>query len=803
MRGALVAGGTTVSDSIVVQVNEHRAIEIVTLEVPGWVIAGSRYEARFLVRNRGNVPSTVALTGSTGRGTTVAADPPSATIAPGTSATVTVRVALDGTLARATDDVLELTAVDRADSSVRVMSSARTTVVPRTSAGNLATVPAMLSLRSIGAASGVSPVTLVGAGVLADNTTNVDFLLQAPTGRDTPYGFGERDEYRVNFKSDRFALKLGDNAYGFSQLTASGIMGTGASFEGTSGPLSAGAYAEQLRWIPGSVREEGVFLGTVPDSMRQLSTTFVERQSTGGPVSVGSVGGHVRLPLGMDMQLEAATSDSSHIAGVAERARFSGTQRGVTYDFGVLHGGTDFAGLARGTTAEDGMMTARIGKQITLTASGSVRASDFSTPLSGIPAQRFSMANFGASYGGIAELEYGWLSRHDDGVLSDFDGTQRGLRATSSLPLGPASLSLSYERGTVNAEIETAGRPYSVVTLSAQTKLGEFGTLSVSGAHDDGNTLTGAMSGVANASVGLQLRLPYHFELSLSTSAQRATLGVFDGSGSWFSQSDARLDYHFTGGQSISLRERIWQNPSVPGAADARAIYLEFRTPIKVPVGASRVVGRAEGHIEDAATGKPLVGALVRIGDQAAVTDKNGRVEFSGLAAVRERVSIDATGAAAGAVLVGDAFVDTREQSRHPVLFALAVARGGSVRALVRVLGPALGTLAENKDSMVTVGMEPNVLVALESGRDTIYQSSDERGRLDFGAVAPGRWTLVVMPGELPDHHVFEADRVVVDVQSGERRDVELRLVPQRRTVTFVGHDETLQAKPLPPKKQQ
>src|ERR1019366_6462414 len=108
LRGALGGDGTTGSDSIVVQVNEHRALEIVSLEVPGWVIAGSRYEARFLVRNRGNVLSTVELSGSTSRGTRVDADPASATIAPGTSATVTVRVAVDGALARTTDDVLEL-----------------------------------------------------------------------------------------------------------------------------------------------------------------------------------------------------------------------------------------------------------------------------------------------------------------------------------------------------------------------------------------------------------------------------------------------------------------------------------------------------------------------------------------------------------------------------------------------------------------------------------------------------------------------------------------------------------------------
>ena len=112
--------------------------------------------------------------------------------------------------------------------------------------------------------------------MLADNTTAVDVRLQSPTGRDTPYGFGERDEYRANFKATKFSLNLGDNAYGFSPLTSSGMMGTGAEFDGTAGGLPIGAYAQQLRWIPGSVREEGVFLGPAPDSARASATRLAQ-----------------------------------------------------------------------------------------------------------------------------------------------------------------------------------------------------------------------------------------------------------------------------------------------------------------------------------------------------------------------------------------------------------------------------------------------------------------------------------------------------------------------------------------------
>ncbi len=797
IRAALASGGVTISDSVSVRVGERRAIELLPMDVPGWVIAGSRYEARFIVRNRGNVSSTINFAGSTSRGTRCITEPAAATLAPGATASVTVRIAIAAALPRSTDDVLQLTATDAHDAQVSTLASARTTIVPREGASDLATIPSMLSVRSIGGASGVSPIALAGAGVLPDEKTTIDFNLQAPAGRQSPFGFGERDEYRVNLKSDRYSVRLGDNLYGFSPLTMSGSAGIGGEAQGVNGDIAAGVYAQRLRWLPGSNSEEGVFVGTAPDSARQLTTTFVERQDAAGAVSVGSVGGHVRLPGGATLQAEVAMSDSAKATGTAQRARLTGTFDRLTYDFGILRGAGDFAGPARGTSSDEGTISARLTNDLTLSASGSVRVSSVALLLSGIPAQRLSTATISANYAGRATLEYGWLSRRDDGVVSALDGTQHGLRATGSLPIGVVNLTASVEHGTVDALAGPSPRDYTVVSLSAQANLGKVGDFSIYGAHDDGATLTGASGGVANAGVNLRLRLPFSLELNVSTAAQRATLGVFDGSGAWFSQTDARLDYRFANGSALALRERVWQNPFLQGSADARAVYLEYRTPLRLPVGASRHPGRAEGRIVDSETGKPVAGALVRISDQAAVTDKDGRVTFTGLPAEQFRVSLDATGAAAGALLLGDPVVDMREPSARPTMFSLAVARGATIRAVVRRLAPA-STLAENADSMVAVGVQSNVLVALESGRDTIYQSSDDKGQIDFGSVAPGAWTLTVLPGDLPDHHVFEDDRMVVTVRPGEHREVELRLVPQRRTVTFVGQDATLKARQLP-----
>ena len=497
-------------------------------------MAGTRYESRFIVRNRGNVEATVSLAGATSRGTRVETMPATMTLAPGASASVTVRVAIANIYSHTTDDVAELTAVDAENSAVRATASTRTTVVSGDETGRFTTIPATLSLRSIGAASGISPIALSGAGMLADGKTSADFLLQAPTGHQSPYGFGERDEYRANFQSQRFSLKLGDNLFGFSELTSSGTLGTGAQLQGTSGPLSGGIYVQHPRWIPGSNAEEGVFVGTAPDSARQLSTTFVERQAADGPVSVGSIGGHLRVMPGMTLQLETATSDSNRASGLAARARLSGMLHNVSWRHRHARRRiANFAGLARGTTVQDGTVSTRVSSQVTIGATGSVRVSNFATPLAGVPAQRVANAALNASYGGFATLEYGWLSRHDDGSITPLDGQQQrpGARRRRCPVGGIARVSVSYERGMVDEDVTHAARPYNVVSVSAQTKLWNFGTFSAFASHDDGNTLTGASSGVANTGVNFDLHLPYSFELALQTSAQRATLGVFDGSG--------------------------------------------------------------------------------------------------------------------------------------------------------------------------------------------------------------------------------------------------------------------------------
>ena len=80
---AHIDGG--VGDSLVVAIDEHREIEVIPLDAPGWVATGAPVAARFLVRNRGNVVSQVAFEGQSLQRLGVRTEPSAAAMAPGST----------------------------------------------------------------------------------------------------------------------------------------------------------------------------------------------------------------------------------------------------------------------------------------------------------------------------------------------------------------------------------------------------------------------------------------------------------------------------------------------------------------------------------------------------------------------------------------------------------------------------------------------------------------------------------------------------------------------------------------------
>jgi len=226
--------------------------------------------------------------------------------------------------------------------------------------------------------------------------------------------------------------------------------------------------------------------------------------------------------------------------------------------------------------------------------------------------------------------------------------------------------------------------------------------------------------------------------------------------------------------------------------------HFEIRTPLHLPTSRLDLGGRARAQVVDAETGKGVAGALVRLGEHAAITDKSGIADFRGLELGEYHAAVEGGIAAGQLVSGGDAINVGAPNIRKPLDFKLNVARGAHVVARLRTFEKNVSAPPGGVDSVIDNGaVAQGSVVAMINGRDTLWQSTDDRGRIDFGSVAPGHYTMAVVAGDVPEFMAYEQKEITVDVSAGEEREVDFRLLPQTRAVEFISAETVLVAAPV------
>jgi hypothetical protein len=268
----------------------------------------------------------------------------------------------------------------------------------------------------------------------------------------------------------------------------------------------------------------------------------------------------------------------------------------------------------------------------------------------------------------------------------------------------------------------------------------------------------------------------------------------------YYAQVDAELSHRLSNGMALVLRDRLTRYAWRTEGPRSNLIFLELRAPLRIPTGFTHPTGLARGQILDEETGLGVGGALVRLGSEAAVSDSHGRVTFASIAPGHYQASVDGASGprASDALLTGDVDVDVPSESREPVDFSLSLVRGGQVRVSVRQMDLATMLAGTAADSLVDAGGFANAMIALVSGRDTVYQITNQDGVADFRDIPTGWWVVKMITGPLPPAHTVDNDERAVTVRAGERATVGFRIVPKRRAVQLMDSQPAVIARPAP-----
>jgi hypothetical protein len=121
--------GRVLRDSILVEIQERRAVELKIVSAPVYVNSGEAYQVKFGVMNRGNSRALYRVT-ATSALNSARLDSSAVSLKPGETKVLTARVGTKGGSARAADDLLEIRAAYASDSAVHADVSATISIVP-------------------------------------------------------------------------------------------------------------------------------------------------------------------------------------------------------------------------------------------------------------------------------------------------------------------------------------------------------------------------------------------------------------------------------------------------------------------------------------------------------------------------------------------------------------------------------------------------------------------------------------------------------------------------------------------------
>lgn len=781
-----------VMDSIVVLVPPRRALEVALLDRPGFVVSGKNYDASFLVRNRGNEATQVRLAVRSSLSSAALSDT-LVTLAAEESRVVNARVRTPPGLHAATDDVLEISATQNSDSAAPTEASARVTVVPEPSRKieEYLKVPVRANLRAA-STDGVSPFEIIGQGLVRDGGgVRTEFVFRGPTGEFS--SFGERDEYRLQLSAPHWRARFGDQFFMLSPLTGGAQPGFGVGADATHGAFSAGAHGQQFRRSAEKGSEAGAFVSARPLPDARVALNLVDRSGTALQGRLASASAALARE-GYSADAEVARSAGGSSSGLARSARVSASSPAYSFDLGHIFADTAFAGAQRG--AEHNYVTASSHHidLLSLAANGSRHRSDLSRS-TGVPyVERLRVGSVSATLLDRYTLELQSLVRGTTVSGVTQEGRQRGARVRADREMALGLLSLEAEAGRAT-DASLAPRDFTHFSLSARRTFGR-GALAMWAERYSGGSITKGTDGSSTIGGDASLRVTRTTDMTLMGYATR----LRSVNAGWHSQIDARASHALPNGTSVTLRARVIGGGSLR-RADQSVAYLEYGIPLRMPVSRLRTPGRVYGRVVDAATGTGVPGALVRLGPQVAITDRDGEVAFGGVPGGEHRLSMSQETSFANAVFVGDPTLRVDSTQAQPTTFKLAIARSARLNITVRRFATKQTGIAGAPDSLVEAGPVGDATLVLAGERDTLYRTTGENGAVSFTDVPPGAW-VVSIRGDAPAYHRFDPDRIEIALAPGETEGLAFRLVPRRREVQLIGEGQELRSTAADPKTQ-
>jgi hypothetical protein len=772
-------------------------LEVLLIEAPASVLAGEAYTARFQVVNRGNSPVEVRAEALSSSDFPARVEPAEASLAPGQALDVTVMVTTKRDVAARLRHSLQLSV--RSGAGEPTAGSALVDVIPRVNVkfDPRHRIPARLTVSAMGGGSGMgAQIELSGAGTLAeDGKREVEFLLRGPDTQEAGL-FGKRDEMRFGFADERLAVRVGDQAYEQSRLTAAGMYGRGG--EVTWRPnetFEVGVHHAADRWGDRDLRQIGAHADARWGDWGHLRLNHLQR-SQSDPAAADGIDDALT-----SLEAELEPRDDLHLAAEfarntrhgqarttdhAYRVEVDGDwQQRAYYSLSKVYAGPDYYGAYRDCDYTQAALSLPLSERIQLHGAWNRLRLNLDGRSDGRGGTDEQLFRGGAKYRWSKDfstsVDFEDLTYHDPVPPSDFDRREQAVRlglVSSGVRL---SLRADLAFGTQRDHLLDAARSVTYYGLYAAYRFGPDRLISVYGAGG-GRGPEGARLLVPGGNLGFSALWGIGERLRLQTSYTAYR------SGDLGAQLDLQAMYGEPEETNWSLRARL-------GGGAGQAFLLSWSRPLELPGARKTSVGGLHGRIVDAegegAPGVPDV--ILSLGELTAATDAHGRFTFANVPPGSYPLLVDSASIGLNRVPNQPVPIAVEVQPGRAATAEIAVVTAGQVSGRVLLIPETTGTeegFVSGAPGAVQTPGEPTglagLLVELTRDGEVHRRVTNARGEFVFDRLRPGAYQFRAYPQNLPAFHLIEEPERPLDVAAGATTPVEVRAIPQVRRIRMI-----------------
>lgn len=773
-------------DSVRVSVPASHRIGMEVRESPRLALAGRTYAIAVNVANLGNASSPVVLRPKSSAGFEIVPRSTRLNLAAGESQVVKFQVQTTrdevATRRGPSFDHVSVRARSSQDSAAtaEVLASIEVIQPADEPASRFHHYPAQLTIRST--SDGRISTEVSASGTLTPGgRARLDlYALPSPNGLN-----GEIDVYRATLVGPNYELRAGDHTFSLTPLTSGWRAGSGVGGSLKLGAVEVGGYTEKNRRVAMETghASQAAYVDVQLFPALSIGTTHLARQDS---TSIWGARASLSPLRGMELRAEYARDIVRTDPGTAVEISLSGAHHRLSYDLRHLDADSAYRGAVQGVRSDQARVAMRLARWLSLTARGGRNTGAAFGPW-GVGGEHLVTS---AAAGVIAGPMSAEVRRQVEEVMlisTVRHDVEESVRLVAAPRIGNASVFASGEVGTLRREVAAVTAPFSTYAASAT-----FGVLSRATVSAGAEYHAGADRAVQGPQQRLsvhasaQLDIPTGTMLSVSWNATRESQPELRQRSVVY----ATVMQDLPRGHRLMARGRLVSSGRTSGLFQQSTFDFAYSIPVGLPVGPSRNSARLVGRVYDAASGKPLPNAVVRVGDRAVMTDPDGRATFSGLAPDAYHVIVDGESLGEGRVTTGENPLPVNVRAMRTSRFEVGIVSGAWLAGAVRRHTQAPQLESDARDSLVYAGPIQGARIIAVRGRDTVHAVSDMRGRFEFGRVAPGEWTLSLPGPGVPAHHEPLQRSLVVRLGAGDSTHVMFDVREVRRVVRMVASGE-------------